>query len=1636
MHHNTTKGTNMKLTEHSPKTPRVITGLFAMLASVFGVQGTGAPAVSQGTGASSAARPGRSNLRAYLAGFVATLCAFAAALTFAAAPALAVAPLEEPEVTSVESVFVTTATFQGVLEPAASEPTEAGSYKYVYDKGASCTGAGAVATTAGIALGEPGEALPAEPVSGLVSGTEYTVCLSVTNPSATKLSAPVHFDTPPIEAEASTPASVTVDSATLEGVVSAHAPGESGSTYQFVYRANPTECKGAGEVKAPASPGLSLGAEHEEVNQPIAGLAANTKYTVCLVVTNTAKAEVISVPVTFQTAPEAPEIVKVKAGSVTATSVEVEGVLDPKASTPVEGGEYQFAYRVSPTECEGEGAAPEPAGVALGHVKEAVGPVKLEHLQPNATYAVCLRERNAAGEPGVSAPVTLHTLAVAPAIEGESAPTPVSKATEARLEGVVNPNNEMTECHFEYGATSVSEHAVACEPPTLEGFGGQGVGVSVKSLSPGTTYKYQIVAKSAAGETHGTGTATFTTAITPEKPEGEKVKGGSIAATSAELEGTLNPKLKGDPGSYEFLYRLSATECENENATSAEPASGALEEAAGPVKLENLQPDAKYTFCLRAHNEVGEEATGIPVTFTTLAAPPKIDSEYTSAVKSTSAELEAQVNPNNEATKYTFEYSQTEAAKKLTGTIVKVPGTELPAGFGDQTASVATGVLSPATTYFYRVTAENTAGKAEGAVMSFTTTVAPEKPVTEAASGQTTTTATLRGVLSPSKPGKPGAYEFLYRQSPSECQGTGQETTAQEAMTGTIGQKVHAEISALTPGAEYTFCLLARNEAGETSIGNAVTFTTVVVPLAIEGESSSNVGSSGVTLSARLNPGGSPSTYDFEYGTSEAYGSLTPAQSLGAGSEVVGAQATVSALQPGALYHFRVVATNAKGETARGADATFTTFPAPIAGLPDGRVYERVTPEFPEDLSVKLPEEDNDEEAEYYGEFSTTLPFRAAADGSALAYQGTPTSEGGEGSDASGGDQYLAQRTATGWTNSLIQPRTGQRAKYEFFSSDLSVGIFQEKAERGELAPSERWVKLFVRNLSSGSDETLFDAIVPHREWYEFGTAGVAYNTYEDLLFAGASSDMSHKLFEANDALDPEAEEDPPSTEQNDLYDSYGGRLYLVNVLPDGKAAPGATFGGTFPSGNRSSAEVDFRNDISADGSRIFWTDMQDHDLYMRVNDTQPQSPLDGEGRCTVPADACTVQIDASQGPGSSGGGLFWGATPDGSRVFFTDCNRLTTSSTAVFSNAECGTLIGRKENVWGAEGSDLYEYDVETGKLTDLTVDTNASDALGANVQGVLGISEDGSYIYFVATGVLANGATAGQDNLYALHVGEPIRFVAALDEGDDGFPFYIGFPPGDWKAGVGDETAQVTPDGRHLIYLSNYTVHQIYMYDFGGGAPYCISCSPVGAPEGRQVTNFPVSYSDTYALRVMSSDGDRVFFETKNALVPQDTNGLNDVYEWERDGSGSCQLEKGCVYLLSSGSGDAGSHFIDASESGGDVFMVTTAQLGSQPQGEALHIVDAHVGIPLALTECTGSGCQGVPGAPPIFATPSSVTFEGVGNFAPGGRELTHPKQVTKKTTKCAKGKHRNAKGKCVKNKRRANKSNRAGDERRAKR
>jgi hypothetical protein len=994
------------------------------------------------------------------------------------------------------------------------------------------------------------------------------------------------------------------------------------------------------------------------------------------------------------------------------------------------------------------------------------------------------------------------------------------------------------------------------------------------------------------------------------------------------------------------------------------------------------------------------------------------------------------------------------------------PGKSVPKGYEGLSGSDGVAVNASATVY----ASESGAGRVE----SFNYVSVPVV-VTEPPSGVTESELTLHGSVNPEGEEVKECF-FEYGTEAGKYTNTAECVPSAGGGAGDIGKGsapvlVSAKVLGLKPAEVRSFRLVALSAGDVQANGKGLT----VARPATAGEAVSEVGSSSATVSAQIDAGGLATCYWVEYGTSTSYGSETAKSCVGSGEDEK-ARVDLVELQPNTVYHFRVQVGNGLGAKP-GGDVLFTTFPASSAGLPDGRVYEAVSSVGTGDeTNVYVPEGMSWRLGEGRHGVETNRPFEAAAGGDSVAYVGDAPNVGGNGQVGDfSGNQYVAERASGGgWAQVDVDP-SGYRNGYVALSGDLSVGVVAATEQLAEDAPVEAgtgkaYGDLYGRSLgwraaAAGSLEPVLGPFAPlitatpPCPVTEFG--GVFQNElhYEPLFGGGnagtaAVPAFSHVVVEADAALPSTPATGTPGScgagggLEDDLYDSVGGRLYLVNVLPGGKGEvqAGATIGRQGRS-IEGSPSLDASNAVSANGSRIYWSAVEPGEvgaeerpkaLYVRENDTQPQSPVE-DGECTIPTDACTVEVDLHE-PGAKGlgdgGGQFWTASSDGSRVFFTDENRLTKESTA--------------------EGGkpDLYEYDLEAPegeRLEDLSLPVKPEPGVHADVQGVVGSSEDGSYVYFAADGVLSEGANAeggapapDQPNLYVRHDGVT-RFIATLSQEDGEVTPGATAVYGDWQAAPGHRTAEVAADGQSVVFMSRrpltdydnaldgVSMTEVFVYDAATERLTCASCNPSGEPPvapalpefGERISEIwgsflpPSNSLASYQPRVISENGDRVFFDSIEPLVPQDENGFLGVYEWERDGTGSCEQASGCIFLLSGGQSNDNSYLIDASSSGDDVFFVSRAQLVKADHGDDDVLYDARVGgvEPPSEKKCAGAGCQGVPPAPPLFATPASATITGVDDLEPPPSSPPAPevKKVTKKAVKCRKPKEL-SRGKCL--------------------
>lgn len=594
--------------------------------------------------------------------------------------------------------------------------------------------------------------------------------------------------------------------------------------------------------------------------------------------------------------------------------------------------------------------------------------------------------------------------------------------------------------------------------------------------------------------------------------------------------------------------------------------------------------------------------------------------------------------------------------------------------------------------------------------------------------------------------------------------------------------------------------------------------------------------------------------------------------------------------------------------------------------LPDCRAYELVTP------GVLI---------------GGSKVARAAAGGGAITYYTTHPAP-----DASTSSfYYVARRDADGWSSQDVGEQDAAASRYSaaceqnvFFSPELSsnvleLGLFdpteprcsrpEEPVVAGEPEP---YRNIFLHDIASGSTELL--NLTPEGA------------TPANAKFQDASPDFSHIVFSEEAQLTPDA---PPG---NDFYLWSGGVVQLLTFLPDGTPAPGELVEALPGSGF-----APFTGAMSSDGRSIFF--YSGGKLYLRENADQPQSAVVG-GECAEPARACTIEVDASQGPGASGGGAFWRATTKASAVFFTDESRLTPDSTA-----EAGK-------------PDLYRYDRASGDLTDLT----ASGGEPADVRGISGMSEDGSFIYFVANGVLASGASPGSClgpiepgqtcNLYVFHEGS-IHLVDALSRANarDWQEF-----PGDFFHKSAALSANVSPDGGFLAFRSGVEISLYNASANGGeGALSCVSCAPgpvLGSSSLATAGNYgPTSFCCASWMAHAVLDDGSVFFTSSTPLLSQDTNEHTDVYEFRG----------GELRLISPGNFAGDATFLDASANGSDVFFRTPQPLAPQDtDNENVSIYDARVDGGFAAPSppappCEGEGCRGPLEPAPTLPLPGTV-------------------------------------------------------------
>ncbi len=135
----------------------------------------------------------------------------------------------------------------------------------------------------------------------------------------------------------------------------------------------------------------------------------------------------------------------------------------------------------------------------------------------------------------------------------------------------------------------------------------------------------------------------------------------------------------------------------------------------------------------------------------------------------------------------------------------------------------------------------------------------------------------------------------------------------------TTGQTFAQTITGLDPNKTYHFRAFATNAAG-TSYGADRTFTTLVALPAVTTDPATELGTIAATLNGTLDDdGGELCDCGFEWGLTESYGKITPAQGKTSGEYF---SQVLTELEPDTVYHFRSLASNVYG-LSYGVDRAF-----------------------------------------------------------------------------------------------------------------------------------------------------------------------------------------------------------------------------------------------------------------------------------------------------------------------------------------------------------------------------------------------------------------------------------------------------------------------------------------------------------------------------------------------------------------------------------------------------------------------------------------------------------------------------------------------------------------------------------------
>ncbi len=1121
-------------------------------------------------------------------------------------------------------------------------------------------------------------------------------------------------------------------------------------------------------------------------------------------------------------------------------------------------------------------------------------------------------------------------------------------------------------------------------------------------LQPGTTYHLRLVAENAApGIVTKEAAATFATTAKVAPPTVIATDDASgVAKRSAQASGEIERPSGADPAldtscRFEFVTDEQFTTnppgeefagagqapCAEPPLTSPAPDYPAVT-AEVNGELTGLEPVTTYHLLLAAENGGGAATKTAVGTFTTLAIiPPTFTVDSITEIGYTGFRVTGTADPGNQGTYPWFEFAPAGTEEWGGGYVGSLPF--LPPGSPAQQYSqkfpcfasdgtFCTSPLRPGTTYQVRFGGREeeqfTPVHSDPPYEEFTTKGTNTPPSgTLSISDVNGTSAHFSGTVDTHAPAGPLPQEAIDTYTAEwriECTPACKDANGNE-IAGTVeaeeGNKaISVDAKRLEPDTQYEEVKLTVHNSLETVETAAQSFHTLQVPPKVTSTLGASDGEGGYTLQGIVNPNKHTITgCKFEWGpTAPKYAfsaDCSPKPQTGTTVPVT-VEAHLASLNPDVDYHSLLVVTYDAGLEETGVDQGFkATLRSPITcpneqlrkennslALPECRAYEMVSPPGKEGFGGQF---------EAYAAGGDRVLYESGAGNIARSGQGVLN------------NYYVTNRTAAGWmTIPNLNGSSGSvfdapsevvsnGPKPDLYSKDLLSSVWTIHR------PGDPGPEVDVQPYLRGHDG-LFHRI------------GVTLGPGSQAPFA-TSDDLTHLVFDGIPfATAPGGYRYGPG-----VYEFVGtGNSSPRRVDVDNSENPisGCVGIGAAAASNATASSV------SRDGSTIFFTvfggcggsNPPADEIWARVGGT---TSIDASASECTRAD-CNAPANAT----------FGGATPDGSRVFFTTIQQLVDADTD--------------------QTNDLYACDIPSGTPAPVAA-ANSCTALmqvsgahtGAAVESVGAVSDNGDTVLFTAKGALASnddaqgeGAVAGDHNLYvwrqdAAHPDGQTIFIGRMPSASTSGPSYA-------------EVPQSTPDGHYLVFnttgqlvpTDTDNASDVYRYDVESGELTRVSTNVSGvAGNGPFDAEIPISGA-------VSDDGQKITFTTAEALSPADGNAEPDVYLWTPDR----------VSLISTGASGSGGVAGAIDGSGQDIFFGTAGALAPADGDSSGDVYDARVGGGFSFAPpsiCTGEKCQ--PEPTPLSPNPPSPANQ------PNGEGNVKPLKP------CLKGKVRNKKGKCVK-------------------